>query len=126
MFKRMFRFKGRARRKEYWLATLANLLVDVALYAAMYISFLFAVSDTGENGLWIAPVIAFVYLAYAIVSAIAMLALEIRRLHDTGRAWHAIFVTLIPLVGQYLLIWYMIEDSQIGANEYGPNPKGLE
>ena len=127
MFKRMFRFKGRARRKEYWLAMLMNSIVGGVLYGAMVVSMLFAaVEDTGVAVAIVAAVISVVNLLYNLAVLPAALALEIRRLHDTGRAWHAIFVTLIPLVGQYLLLWYMIEDSQIGANEYGPNPKGLE
>ena len=63
---------------------------------------------------------------YTIATAVGMLAMEIRRLHDTGRPWTSIFVTYIPFVGQLILLYYMVEDSQFGPNGYGPNPKGKE
>ena len=119
MYKKMFNFKGRSRRKEYWLAIP---LTYVAIFAIYVLSF---VATTSGSDL-VAFLGVLVMMGFCLVTAIAMLALEIRRLHDTGRQWYSIFVTYIPFVGRFILLYYMIEDSQFGPNEYGPNPKGME
>lgn len=119
IYKKMFNFKGRARRKEYWL-TLPLLYLSFGLMYALVL-----VSALVQSGIaTFLSVMAFV--VFSIVTVVGMLAMEIRRLHDTGRPWTSIFVTYIPLVGQFLLLYYMIEDSEFGPNEYGPNPKGKE
>lgn len=119
MYKKMFNFKGRSRRKEYWLSLPLTYVVFGVLYALPTIA-----SLLGSDLLAFLSIL--VMLGVGLVTAIAMLALEIRRLHDTGRQWYSIFVTYVPLVGQLILLYYMIEDSEFGPNEYGPNPKGME
>ena len=47
------------------------------------------------------------------------------RLHDIGKSGGYYFFILIPLVGWILLLVWMCQDSQPGANQYGPNPKGM-
>ena len=55
---------------------------------------------------------------------IPSLALTVRRLHDTGRSgWH-FFISFIPIVGPFIILYYMCVNSQSGSNQYGPNPKG--
>lgn len=119
MYKKMFNFKGRSRRKEYWLSLPLTYVVFGVLYALPTIA-----SLLGSDLLAFLSIL--VMLGVGLVTAIALLALEIRRLHDTGRQWYSIFVTYVPLVGQLILLYYMIEDSEFGPNEYGPNPKGME
>ncbi len=116
VYKKMFRFKGRARRKEYWLANLGHMIV-LAIWYALLTIFMFMESDA---------VLLFILLwfLYGLPTGIGMLAMQIRRLHDTGRPWYSIFVAYIPLVGEFILLYYTIEDSEFGPNEYGPNPKG--
>ena len=53
------------------------------------------------------------------------LALTVRRLHDTGRSGWWIFVQMIPAVGGIVFLVFVCLDSQIGSNEYGPNPNGV-
>ena len=36
-----------------------------------------------------------------------------------------IFFALIPLVGQIIMLVWFCTDSQVGANEFGENPKGV-
>jgi len=48
----------------------------------------------------------------------------VRRLHDTGKSGWYVFILLIPFGGIWMLI-LLFTDSQMGPNEYGPNPKGL-
>lgn len=120
IYKKMFDFKGRARRKEYWLAMPLFFVTFVAIYALT-----FGLMATSDSILTVFAC-AGVFFVYCILTAIGVLAMEIRRLHDTGRQWHSIFVGCIPLVGRFILLYYYIEDSQFGPNEFGPNPKGME
>lgn len=105
-------FTGRARRKEYWFFTLFNIILGFALGFADG-----ALGLAGRSG-W-GPFSGI----YTLALLIPGLAVSVRRLHDTGRSgWH-LLVAFIPCVGGIVLLIYMIEDSQPGPNQYGPNPK---
>jgi uncharacterized membrane protein YhaH (DUF805 family) len=105
-------FSGRARRKEYWMFTLFNVLISIVL------AIVDRVLGFGENG-GTGPLGALYSLAVLIPS----LAVSVRRLHDTGRSGWWLLLGLVPCVGFIVLLIFMVQDSQPGANEYGPNPK---
>ena len=100
-------FTGRARRSEYWFFALAAGIISTVL------------SLLGQK------IGFFSVLSYLFSLAILVpgLAVAWRRLHDTGRKGTAYFLILIPLVGWILLLVRLAQDSQPGANQYGPNPK---
>ena len=54
---------------------------------------------------------------------IPSIAVGVRRLHDTGRSGWWLLIALIPLVGAIVLLVFTVQDSEAGANSYGPNPK---
>ena len=60
---------------------------------------------------------------YTLVVFVPSLALSVRRLHDTGKSGWWMLISLIPLVGPLIVLFFMVKDSQPGTNEYGPNPK---
>ncbi|MBR1547445.1 MAG: DUF805 domain-containing protein [Prevotella sp.] len=91
-------FSGRARRSEYWWWVLFNIL-----------------------WCWIPIVNILLGLAFFLPS----LAVAIRRLHDTGRSGWWILLGLIPVIGGLVLLIFYCTDSQLGENQYGPNPKGI-
>nr|WP_210433547.1 DUF805 domain-containing protein [Zobellella endophytica] len=62
-------FSGRASRRAFWMFFLVNLLISVALVAL----------EIGSG----AP--AWVEIAYSIASFVPLIAVTVRRLHDTGR-----------------------------------------
>ena len=105
--KKYLDFSGRAQRMEYWMFTLINFLVMLAL------SIVDAVIGLGI----LAPL-------YALAAFIPSIAVGVRRLHDTGRSGWWLLIGLVPLIGIIVLIVFFVQDSQPGANEYGPNPKG--
>ena len=59
---------------------------------------------------------------YVFARLLSFIALSIRRLHDTNRSGWWLFIILLP-IGQIILLIYYLEDSYIGENEYGKNPK---
>lgn len=101
-------FEGRARRKEYWMFTLFNLIFAIL---ALVVGGLI-----GESGV-------ILYFLYVLGTLIPNLAVAVRRLHDVGKSGWMYLVALIPLVGFIWLLVLLVTDSQPGSNEYGPNPK---
>ncbi|MEW9702055.1 DUF805 domain-containing protein [Paenibacillus sp. SI8] len=100
-------FQGRARRKEYWMFVLFNVIVSIVL------SILVAI---------VKPLSVLSYL-YSLAILLPSLAVGARRLHDTGRSGWMLLLGLIPLVGAIILIVFFSQDSQEGENQHGPNPK---
>lgn len=108
-------FSGRARRKEYWMFVLFNIIFAFVLG---FIDGLTGVYDaqTGYGvlgGLYILAVL------------IPSLAVTVRRLHDVGKSGWMYFIILIPFIGAIWLLVLMLTDGNSGVNEYGPNPKGV-
>jgi len=91
-------FQGRTRRSGFWWVVLINVIVGLI------------------------PIVNIVYGLAALLPSIAMC---VRRLQDTGRAWYWLLLCLVPIVGSIVLIVFYCQDSQPGANQFGPNPKGL-
>lgn len=105
-------FQGRARRKEYWMFTLFNVLIYIAL---MIIEGILGIG--GEGGLGILTIL------YSLMVLLPSLGVSVRRLHDTGRSGWWLLISLVPLIGGIVLLVFLILDSQPGANQYGSNPK---
>ncbi|MFF7975538.1 DUF805 domain-containing protein [Streptomyces sp. NPDC007905] len=99
-------FSGRARRQEYWMFFLFNLIISIVL----------TVVDRaiGSNIL---------SLIYTLAILLPGLGVTIRRLHDTGRSGWWIFISLVPLVGTIILIVFLASEGKAEPNQYGPNPK---
>ena len=108
-------FSGRARRSELWWFVLANFCAIIALLVLGII--LGAVSDA------LGAIMGLVLIAYYIGTIIPILAVQVRRLHDTGRSGWMWLVGLIPLVGGIILIVFLASDSAKGSNKYGASPK---
>ena len=103
-------FDGRARRSEFWYFTLFIFILDAVLWALGHI-----VSAKFGNTL-----MSLVSLAIRLPS----LGVSVRRLHDVGKGgWWILLV--FTVIGTLLLIFWWVQDSQDGENEYGPNPKGV-
>ena len=102
-------FDGRARRKEYWMFVLFNLLI--ALGVGLVGNLIGA--DELLSGL------------YSLVVLIPSLAVAVRRLHDSGKSGWWLLLLLLPIIGFIILIVFLVKDSQPGSNQYGANPKEM-
>lgn len=98
-------FSGRSRRSEYWFVVLANILISLVN----------VIPYVGQV----------LYVIYTLAIIVPALALIVRRLHDLGKEWYNIFFILIPIVGQIMMLVWLCTDSQVGANKFGENPKGI-
>jgi uncharacterized membrane protein YhaH (DUF805 family) len=60
---------------------------------------------------------------YLLAVFIPRLAVTVRRLHDTDKSGWVVLIGLIPLIGFIWILVFMVQDSQLGENQYGPDPK---
>lgn len=129
-------FSGRARRKEYWMFYLFNVIVSLVLF------FVDGLIGTKIHGVGI------ISSVYSLAVFLPGLAVTVRRLHDIGKSgWNILLYSLfivICYIGCILsiihfvigivsivllvisliifLVW-MCKNSQPGDNKWGANPK---
>lgn len=108
-------FSGRARRKEYWMFALFNLLFAIV---AMILDNVLGIAIEGVG---YGPL----YGLYALAVLIPGLAVAVRRLHDVGKSGWMFLIVLIPIVGAIWLLVLMMTDSEPGVNKWGENPKEI-
>ena len=100
-------FKGRARRKEYWLFVLATLL--------------FSISATVVDSVLPMKIVSRIFQLFIIIPGLAV---AVRRLHDIGKSGWFYLIGLIPLVGWIIMIVWFCRKGQDGSNRFGQNPIG--
>ena len=109
-------FSGRARRKEYWMFTLINAIVGAIINVIQLI---------------LGLELPYLSMLYLLATFLPVLALAIRRLHDTDRsgAWALLF--FVPFIGWLVLLgfgWLVLFvfaclEGNSGSNRYGNDPK---
>ncbi len=111
VLKKYFVLKGRARRSEYWMFVLVNLLISIALTAVD------------------AVIINALNVPFGILSAVYTIGIlcpsfcvGVRRLHDTGRSAWWLLIALVPLIGAIVLLVFMCSRGTAGPNRFGPDP----
>jgi uncharacterized membrane protein YhaH (DUF805 family) len=122
-------FAGRARRSEYWLFQLLNLIVIG--FAGLLILFgggqEFAKGNQSGGGMFLfgAALLAF----WGLIAFVPSLAVGVRRFHDHGVSgwWYGglLLVSLIPYVGilaSLALLWTTARPGTWGPNYFGPDP----
>lgn len=109
MWKNYAVFSGRSRRRDYWMATLFNVIISMVLYALI-----------AATGYGIFVLLRYVYSLAILVPTFALIA---RRYHDIGKpGWHYLKI-FIPIAGIFMVLIDLAKDSQSGENMYGFNPK---
>ncbi|MCM0665620.1 DUF805 domain-containing protein [Flavobacterium tyrosinilyticum] len=94
-------FKGRARRKEFWMFLLANAIIGFVIgFLAGLIS---------EKLMILASI-------FNLAILLPSIAVAVRRLQDVDKEWWHIF---IPFYNIYLFC----QDGTVGPNQYGADPK---
>lgn len=121
-------FSGRARRSEYWGTVLFNGLIQAGLSIILSIVATILFSSIEINGevtfsplFFLLPDIP-IYI-YGLVWLLPGLAVAVRRLHDIGKSgWNLLWIFL-PIIGWIMLIYWYCQDSELGENKWGANPK---
>ena len=98
-------FSGRARRKEYWMFFLFNLLISLAL---AFMEGLLGIARNNDQS-----VLSNIYSLAVLIPSIAV---GIRRMHDTNRSGWWLLLPIVNLI-------FLAQDGQSGENRFGPDPK---
>ena len=106
-------FSGRARRKEYWMFVLFNIIFLVI--AGVLDNILGTAMANVGYGLF--------YMLYSLAVIIPAIAVGIRRLHDIGKSGWFLLIALIPIIGAIWLLVLLATAGNAGSNKYGADPK---
>ena len=99
-------FSGRARRKEYWMFALFNIIFSIV--ASLIDRFTGLSIDISGVSIGI---ISSIYSLFILIPSLAVI---VRRLHDTNRSGGWIFIGLIPLIGWIVLLVFYCTAGTVG------------
>jgi uncharacterized membrane protein YhaH (DUF805 family) len=99
-------FAGRARRKEYWMFMLVNILIALTLG--------FVEGLLGSPG--------YIGGLYSLFIMLPSIAVAVRRLHDTGRTGWWVLINFVPFIGFFIFLYFMVVEGEPSDNEYGRDP----
>ncbi|MBV8033320.1 MAG: DUF805 domain-containing protein [Betaproteobacteria bacterium] len=100
-------FAGRARRKEYWMFVLVNV---IAMFIAAMLDSILGTRNVLQALYWLALLVP-------------SIAVGVRRLHDTDRTGWWLLLAFVPIIGVIVLLVFMVQAGQTTDNRFGPNPK---
>ena len=115
-------FKGRARRKEYWMFTLVYVIILMGCTALDNMLGTVFMMDGGALG-EISMGYGWVYTICGLVHFLPGLSLVVRRLHDVGKSGWFYLIILIPIIGIIWLLVLYCTEGQKQDNKWGPDPK---
>ena len=102
-------FNGRAGRKEYWYFTLFNILFTLGFGLIDQLMGNF-VANAGYGPL------SAIYTLAIILPGVSV---SVRRLHDTGRSGWWFMITIVPVIGLLMFLYFVLLDSDSDSNEFG-------
>ena len=105
-------FTGRTSRSEYWLFSLAQVLI----YIPFLIYLMLALESNSEE------IVASALVLYSIVILgfiLPSMAAAVRRLHDANFSGFLILLNLIPYIGSLILLVLLVIPGTAGPNQYG-------
>lgn len=114
---RYFDLSGRSTRRQYWLFWLIATLLCVG---GLFVDDLFF--DTDLTSEYPGPFLAFL----SVIHFAPGIAVTVRRLHDVGRSGWWYFIQCVPLIGNLLMLFWMLAPPNEWNNEFGANPRDLE
>lgn len=145
MFTKMFVFKGRASRAEYWLSSIYYIIelgIGIVLYALLKIIEIILLHTNNYSMYMMLTslfasqfiiILSYLYFAMFFISIIPSVSLAVRRLHDTNApGWLLIFMMLmqvIPPIGTPVSIFLLARKSSKDGIKYDkyhdmyPNPR---
>ena len=101
--KKYFVFEGRASRSEYW-------------WFQLIVTPSYLISTIIENE------IGYFFLGITLFTLIPAISAGVRRLHDTNRSGFFLLISFIPIIGSFILLFFLIPEGTKGKNRFGPDP----
>ena len=116
-------FKGRARRKEYWMFTLVYIIILTGCTVLDHALGTVFMMDAGPFVGEISMGYGWAYTICALAHFLPALSVTVRRLHDVGKSGWFYLIFLIPLIGVIWLLVLYCTEGQKQDNNWGPDPK---
>ncbi|MCZ8368953.1 MAG: DUF805 domain-containing protein [Porphyrobacter sp.] len=113
-FRRMFDFRGRSRRRDYWLFVAWQFPIFIL---ALILGLNIVPEGDGFDAILGAPMV------HMAVFGLPTLALQVRRLHDSDKGGWWLVVSLLPYLGLGWLILLMAQQGTWEPNRFGPDPR---
>jgi uncharacterized membrane protein YhaH (DUF805 family) len=122
-WKNYINFNDRTSRAGYWWVVLWNVIIEVVFVIILAATGAFA-SSGGYGAAIPAAGFGIVFYLWVIANIVPGLALEIRRLHDVNKRWTNIFFALIPIVGDIILMVFIVTATKpLPENRFGYLPQ---
>lgn len=121
-------FSGRARRSEYWGTVLFNVIAQVVLSVVLVAVLVIWFSSTEMNADVSVVRLSLIMIKavrslYNLIWLLPGLAVAVRRLHDIGKSGLNVLWVFLPIIGWIMLLYWFCQDSELGENKWGANPK---
>lgn len=119
VFSNYANFQGRAGRSEFWWFYLFMVIVNFVLY----VIYMIGMAGSSEGSLSPLAIVGGILLgAWFLATIIPVIAVWVRRLHDTDKSgWWYLLVFACGVGGIVLLVFALLPSS-IGPNRYGEGP----
>lgn len=112
-FSKYVDFSGRAARSEYWwfvlLIVLGNLVLSF-VDAAIFGSTVDGQPVSILGGIW------------SLALLLPAITVGVRRLHDRDMSGWWLLLSLIPVLGALVLLFFFVQSGTAGTNRFGPDP----
>lgn len=115
-FRKYFEFKGRARRKEYWLF---YLFITVLILALTLLDSVLGLVDY-EKGVGLFSGL------FSLAIFIPSITVSVRRLHDINKSGWWYLILVVPLVGIIVFLIFACMPGTNGSNRFGADPKAAQ
>jgi uncharacterized membrane protein YhaH (DUF805 family)/cold shock CspA family protein len=115
------RFRGRARRREYWSFVFVS-LIGFAIVGGVGFAAGTALGYNEADEPRFAGAFLGVFWLFLFLPSLALL---VRRLHDIGLSGWFILLGFVPMVGSLIILVFTLVGSQKHENKWGPVPTGV-
>jgi len=102
-----FQFSGRASRPEFWWFTLFNAFAYLVIAIVLAILGL----DSAEWSQGVHGVYSLVMLPFTI-------SVQVRRLHDAGHSGWGVWIILVPVIGFFVMLYFLVQPSKPAGARY--------
>ena len=105
-YKKVFNYRGRASKSEYWW---------FQLYFTLFAILTFYIVETHTFGQ--------VLFVLWVFNNLPLLSVAVRRFHDMNKSGWLVLWSLVPFIGAFIVLIMLAGDGTKGKNKFGPKPK---
>ena len=105
-YKKVFNYRGRASKSEYWW---------FQLYFTLFAILTFYTVETHTFGQ--------VLFVLWVFNNMPLLSAAVRRFHDMNKSGWTLLWALVPFIGGFIVLIMLAGDVTKGKNKFGPKPK---